>query len=216
MAEIIERIFYIDKRPHRFQKPMRSVGSCYNHAMPAKKYSRIGMIARWKPVHLGHQAILRALCNSGEEALVGIGSSNRYNARNSFTPEETRDMIQLVLAEFTNYRIIPVPDLDDGPRWRVMVMDLLGDLDIFVTANPYVMNLLKDDYRVIPPVELIPPRERVPAEGSEVRRAMARGEDWESLVPQVIAEYIKSNRLDKRFREEFGLETLAMEIIINS
>ncbi len=188
--------------------------SCYNHAMPAKKYSRIGMIARWKPVHLGHAAILRALCNSGEAALIGVGSSNRYNARNPFTFDETRDMLQLVLAEFSNFQVIPVPDLDDGPRWRVMVMDLFGDLDVFATANPYVASLLRDEYRVIPPVELIPPRERVPAEGSEVRRAMARGEEWESLVPQVIAEYIKSNRLDKRFRDEFGLETLAMMTVV--
>jgi nicotinamide-nucleotide adenylyltransferase len=182
--------------------------------MPSKKYARIGMIARWKPVHLGHTAILRALCNSGEEALIGVGSSNRYNARNPFTFEETRDMIQLVLASFSNYQIILVPDLDDGPRWRVMVKDLFCALDAFVTENPYVTDLLKDDYRVIRPVELIPPRERVPAEGSAVRRAMARGEDWESLVPPVVAEYIKSNHLDVRFRNEFGLETLAMDTII--
>ena len=182
--------------------------------MPAKKFSRVGMIARWKPVHLGHAAILRALCNSGEAALIGVGSSNRYNARNPFTFDETRDMLQLVLAEFSNFQIIPVPDLDDGPRWRVMVMDLFRDLDVFVTANPYVTSLLRDDYRVMPPVELILPGDRVPAEGSEVRRAMARGGEWESLVPQVIAEYIMSHRLDKRFRDEFGLETLAMMTVV--
>jgi nicotinamide-nucleotide adenylyltransferase len=151
---------------------------------------------------------------NGEEVLIGIGSSNRYNARNPFTLDETRDMIQLVLAEFSNYRILPVPDLDDGPRWRAMVKELFGELDVFVTENPYVTNLLKDDYRVVRPVELIPPPERVPAEGSAVRRAMARGEDWESLVLPIVAEYIKSNRLDIRFREEFGLQTLAMETII--
>ncbi len=95
-----------------------------------------------------------------------------------------------------------------------MVKDLFGDLDLFVTANPYVASLLKDDYRVIPPVELIRPRERVPAEGSEVRRAMARGEDWASLVPHAVAEYIKSNRMDRRFRDEFGLETLAMMTVV--
>ena len=182
--------------------------------MSAKQFTRIGMIARWKPVHLGHAAILRAVCNNGEAALIGIGSSNRYNARNPFTLEETRDMIQLVLAEFSKYRIIPVPDLDDGPRWGAMVKNLFGALDVFVTENPYVTSLLKDDYRVIRPVELIPPRERVPVEGSAVRRAMARGEDWESLVPNVIAEYIKSNHLDIRFREEFGLETLALATVV--
>lgn len=172
------------------------------------------MIARWKPVHLGHAAILRAVCNSGEAALLGIGSSNRYNARNPFTLEETREMIQLVLAEYSNFQLIPVPDLDDGPRWRALVQDLFGALDVFVTENPYVTSLLRDDYRVLRPVELIPPRERVPAEGSAVRRAMARGEGWESLVPTAVAEYIKSNKLDVRFREEFGLETLALVTVV--
>lgn len=172
------------------------------------------MIARWRPVHLGHQAILRALCLGGGDVLIGIGSSNRHNARNPFTLEETHNMIKLVLSEFNNYETIPVPDLDDGPRWRVMVKEAFGSLDVFVTENPYVTSLLKDDYRIMRPLELIPSEEQVPVDGSRVRRAMARGDDWESLVPNVVAEYIKSNQLDVRFRQEFGLETLAMETIV--
>ena len=179
-----------------------------------QRYRKIGMIARWRPVHLGHEAVLRALCKSGEEVLIGVGSSNRYNVRNPFTLEETTRMVELVLAGFDNYRIVPVPDLDDGPRWRVMVKEMFGALDLFVTENPYVASLLKDDYRVMRPIELIPFNERVPVDGSRVRRAMARGEDWESLVPSVVAEYIKSNRLDVRFREEFGLQTLVLETVV--
>lgn len=177
-------------------------------------YPRIGMIARWRPVHLGHAAILRALCKRGDRVFVGIGSSNRYNVRNPFTLEETQAMIKLVLSDFDHYQLIAVPDLDDGPRWRVLAKELFGALDLFVTENPYVANLLKDDYRIARPIELIPSEEQVPADGSRVRRMMARGEAWESLVPPVVAEYIKSNRLDVRFRAEFGLETLAMETII--
>ncbi len=177
-------------------------------------HAQIGMIARWRPVHLGHAVILKALCKSGDQVSIGIGSSNRYNVRNPFTLEETQAMLKLVLADFDNYQLIPVPDLDDGPRWRVMVMELFGTLDIFVTENPYVTNLLKADYRLMRPIELIPSEEQIPVDGSGVRRAMARGEAWESLVPSVVAEYIKSNHLDVRFREEFGLETLALETII--
>lgn len=186
----------------------------YNPVMLTEPYARIAMIARWRPVHLGHEVILRALCRSGEHVLIGIGSSNRYNVRNPFTLDETQHMLQLVLAEFKNYELIPVPDLDDGPRWRVMIREMFGALDVFVTENPYVASLLKDDYRIKRPVELILPEEQIPVDGSAVRRAMARGEDWESLVPSAIAEYIKSNRLDMRFREEFGLQTLALETMI--
>lgn len=169
------------------------------------------MVARWRPVHRGHALVLRALCDRAAHALIGIGSSNRYNLRNPFTLEETNDMIRLALDGRENYTLIPVPDLDDGPRWRLMILDLFGPLDLFVTANPYVASLLAEDYRVIKPVELLSENERIAIDGTMVRREMARGDGWRDLVPQNVADYIVAKQLDERFRREFGLETLALD-----
>jgi hypothetical protein len=47
-----------------------------------------------------------------------------------------------------------------------------------------------------------------------VRREMARGDDWQALVPEEIAEYITAEHLDERFRREFGLQALAIETIV--
>ena len=179
-----------------------------------ERWERIGMVARWRPVHRGQAAVLRALCDRAAEALIGIGSANRYNVRNPFTLEETMDMIHLVLAGRENYRLIPVPDLDDGPRWRRLVLDLFGPLDCFVTANPYVASLLAGDYPLLRPVDLVPPEDRVAIEGRMVRRAMAQGDGWRDLVPPEVADYIAARRLDVRFRREFGLQTLALEAAI--
>ncbi|MBN1659661.1 MAG: hypothetical protein JXA93_14745 [Anaerolineae bacterium] len=183
---------------------------------PHTRYGRIGMIARWQPVHLGHAPVLRALCDCAAQALIGLGSSNRYHARHPFTVDETRAMIDLALAGRSNYTLVPVPDLDDGPRWRLMVLDLLGPLDLFVTANPYVASLLGADYALIHPVELVPVAERVPVDGTVVRREMARGDGWRDLVPAAVAHYLVSHGLDERFRREFGLETLAMDLMVDS
>ncbi len=169
------------------------------------------MIARWRPVHLGHAAVLRALVARADELLVGIGSSNRLNARNPFSAGETREMLERVLPERPDARILEVPDLDDGPRWRAMVVELFGPLDAFATANPYVARLLGDDYRILRPVDLVPADERVPIDGTGVRREMARGEGWRDLVPGEVAAYISQRGLDRRFREEYGLETLALD-----
>ncbi len=169
------------------------------------------MVARWRPVHRGHTPVLRALCARSGHALIGIGSSNRYNARNPFTLEETIDMIQLALTGHEDFTLVPVPDLDDGPRWRAMIIEMFGPLDLFVTDNPYVASLLGKDYRVVRPVALVPEEERIAVNGTIVRRKMARGHDWQGLVPQEIADYITSRKLDERFRREFGLETLALE-----
>ncbi len=177
----------------------------------SKQFERIGMVARWRPVHLGHAPVLRALCEQAELALIGIGSANRYNLRNPFTLEEAAAMIKLVLAGRDNYRLIAVPDLDDGPRWRKMTLNLFGRLDCFVTANPYVASLLAEDYKVIRPVELVSPDEKIALEGRMVRREMAQGDGWRSLVPQAVAEYITASKLDERFRREFGLQTLALD-----
>jgi nicotinamide-nucleotide adenylyltransferase len=182
--------------------------------MGTKSFNRIGMVARWKPVHLGHLPVLHALCEQAEHALIGIGSSNRYNARNPFTVDETTDMLNLVLASYDNYTLIPVPDLDDGPRWRLMILDLFGPLDAYVTANPYVAHLLIEDYDLIKPVALVAEAHRIAVDGTMVRLEMARGGDWQALVPPEIAHYILENQLDERFRREFGLETLALEAVV--
>jgi nicotinamide-nucleotide adenylyltransferase len=175
---------------------------------------RIGMIARWRPVHLGHAAVLRALSDSAREAVVGIGSSNRYDIRSPFTAEETADMIRLVLGRRTNVRLVLVPDLDNGPRWRDMVVEMLGPLDMFVTDNPYVASLLDGSYKVVRPLSLVADRERLPVDGTLVRREMARGDAWVDLVPPPVAAYISSRRLDARFRREFGLATLSLETTV--
>jgi nicotinamide-nucleotide adenylyltransferase len=175
--------------------------------------ARIGVIARWQPVHLGHVPVLRALCKCSTQALIGIGSSNRYNMRNPFTFDERIEMLRLVLSERDNYTLMPVPDLDNGPRWRKLVINNFGRLDLFVTENPYVASLLADDYRIIKPVALIPEDQHIAVDGSLVRKAIAQGEGWQDLVPNEIEDYITIKRLDERFRREFGLQTLALETI---
>jgi nicotinamide-nucleotide adenylyltransferase len=168
------------------------------------------MIARWKPVHLGHAAVLEALVEHADEVLIGIGSSNLYDVRNPFTAEESAAMIRRVLGGRENYTVLPVPDLGHGPRWRAMVTEMFGPLDLFVTANDYVRDLMREAYRVVHPVHLVAPERRIPLDATAVRRAMAHGDGWTEMVPATVAELIRTEGLDRRFRREFGLATLAL------
>lgn len=178
--------------------------------------STAGMIARWQPVHLGHAAVLRALCTRYARVRIGIGSANVQDVRSPFRLEEVRAMLDLALADFDNYTLIPLPDLNDGPRWRAMVQEKFGALDVFYTANPYVRELLQGSYRVVHPVALLAPEERIPLDGTTVRLAMARGAPYAHLLPLAVAAYLDDNQLVERFRSEFGLETLAIQTIIQS
>jgi nicotinamide-nucleotide adenylyltransferase len=106
--------------------------------------------------------------------------------------------------------LVTVPDLDDGPRWRAMVREMLGPLDLFVTANGYVRSLLGADYPVVHPVRFVPPERRVRVDGATVRLAMARGAPWYELVPPEVCAIIEARGLVPRFRNEFGAQTLAL------
>lgn len=169
------------------------------------------MIARWKPVHLGHAAVLRALVRSADHVVLGIGSSNKLDVHNPFTAAETRAMLALALGDDqARCTVLDIPDLGDPPRWRLMVRELLGPLDQFVTANPWVEGLMRPDYPVVHPVTLLAPGEQVRVSGTMVRVAMARGGDWERLVPPAVANYLLDRGLAARFVREFGLETLSL------
>lgn len=179
--------------------------------MPPSRVPRLGMVARWKPVHLGHAAVLESLMERAEHVLIGIGSSNRYDLQNPFTAAESAEMIRRVLGSRGRYTLVEVPDLGHGPRWRAMVADLFGPLDLFVTANAYVRDLMREVYRVVHPVRLISPARRIALDGTAVRKAMARGEEWRDMVPSAVARYLESEDLLRRFRREFGLATLALD-----
>ena len=176
-------------------------------ALP-ERIGRAATIARFKPLHLGHAAVLDALAARADALTLGIGSSNVYDARNPFTARESAVMIRIAIGE---RHVIEVPDLNDGPRWRAMVVQMLGPLDLFVTANAYVRDLLIDDYLIAHPVWLIAPSRRVRIDATMVRREMAHGREWKKLVPDAIAQWLEREGLVERFLSEFGAETRAAD-----
>lgn len=171
---------------------------------------RVGLVARFKPVHLGHAAVLRGLLAQAESVQVGIGSANVHDLRNPWSAAESAAMLAAITPETARLRVVAIPDLGDGPRWRALVRATFGPLDAFVTANPYVRSLLADEYHVVHPIEFVAPHERVRVDGTEVRRRLALGRDWQALVPPAVAEYLLGHGLVERFQREFGLATLAL------
>ncbi len=174
---------------------------------------RVGMVARFKPLHNGHAVILETIGKKADEFLIGLGSANIYDHRNPWTADESRGMIDAFLSpRLTNYAFIEVIDLFDGPKWRLQILDRFGALDAFVTANDYVRTLLDNDYTILHPLAVIPPASRTPVTGTDVRYAMATSVPWRPLVPPAVADYLTEKGLVERFRTEFGLETLARAV----
>ena len=172
------------------------------------------ILGRWQPVHLGHQAALQSLCERFERVTIGIGSSNVTDYRSPFALDHIRAMLHLALDGFSNYRIIPIPDDPDDAAWQQSVRIAFSQPDVLFTANPWVAHLLEDTFPLAHPAAAIPPGRRVKVSGTMVRRALARGAEWQQLLPPPVADYLAAHGLEKTFRARFGLHTLAMETVV--
>lgn len=180
------------------------------------KPSRVGFIGRFKPLHNGGAVALEAICRQAAEVIIGLGSSNKYNLRNPFTAEESRGMLEAFLTpRFANYSFVEVPDFAhlpeyaDGQQWRKYILEHFGTLNYFFTGNLYVKQLLEGDYPFLHPASLLPQEKMIKLRATEVRVEIARGGNWQSLVPLQVADYLERNSLVERFRREFGRETLS-------
>jgi hypothetical protein len=102
-----------------------------------------------------------------------------------------------------------IPENKDHDLWIRDIKEAFGVIDAFVSSNPYVIDLLKDIYKVIPAVSFIKGKRYAEINATKVRYLMAKRDSWTELVPVSISSYILSKGLDKRFRKEFGSEVLA-------
>jgi nicotinamide-nucleotide adenylyltransferase len=175
----------------------------------------VGFIGRFKPLHIGGYHVLDALCRNANHVKIGIGSCNKYNIRNPFTVRESKEMIKAALINYSNYDFIKIPDFahipefKDGQKWKEFVKEKFGNLDYFVSGNDFVRELLKDEYELLYPHDLIDEEKKLRLCSTDVRIEMARYGDWKSLVPKPVADYLENNGIVDRFRREFGLLTLA-------
>lgn len=170
---------------------------------------RVGLVGRFRPLHKGAANMLEALCEEANEVVIGIGSSNRYDMRNPFTAHEAQEIIEKTLGQYKNISFLHIPDYghikgcEDGSCWKKKVIDSFGSLDAFVSGNEYVQELLGKEYHIINP--LVEDNELF--KGSIVRYLMTTNDDWQSLVPKPVAQYLLHNGLVERFRQEFGKQT---------
>jgi nicotinamide-nucleotide adenylyltransferase len=180
-----------------------------------KTLGRVGLVGRFRPFHIGAATAIDCICEQAEEVVIGIGSANKYDLRNPFTADETQSMIDAYLSSrHDNYTFVHLndyghlPEFSDGQRWREEVLDKFGSLDVFISGNAWVRDLLKGDYFVAHPVLYIPEERRVPVSGTMTRLALAMNDSWEALIPKETTVHLTAYGLDSRFRAEFGYDTI--------
>ena len=147
-------------------------------------------IGRFQPLHRGHLDMARRILDGHDELIVGVGSAQvSHTPENPFTAGERVEMIKRALeAEgFTRWFLFPIPDTGVHSTWVSHVLSQVPPVRVVYTNSTLVHRLFEEHGL---PVKGLPLLDRDQLSGTEVRRRMRSGEDWRSLVPPTVSEYI--------------------------
>lgn len=145
--------------------------------------------------------MVKRILESNERIIIGIGSAQySHTGENPFTAGERYEMIERSLeAEgIHHYLIVPIPDTHVHSVWVSHATSLVPRFDVVYTNSDLVVRLFREHgLKVLSPPLL--DRERL--SGTEVRHRMLKGQDWESLVPKAVADYVREIDGLDRIRE---------------
>jgi len=160
-------------------------------------------IGRFQPFHLGHLEAVNHILKQVDELIIVVGSAqNSHTVENPFTAGERTTMIRMALKdakiEPSKYVVTPLPDAEFHVVWVAHLLSQTPAFQVAFTNEPLTARLLKE---AGVHVERIPFFQREFFTATEVRRRMLSSEDWESLLPHAVAEYLKSIEGVERIRE---------------
>ena len=150
-------------------------------------------VGRFQPFHKGHLATVKFALGKVDQLVIVVGSAQKsHESKNPFTADERVRMIKESLdsdkVDMFKVLIIPVPDVDVHSLWTRQVDVLVPKYDVVFANDPFTLMLFRE--RGVKTVEA-PLLDRSEMQATEVRKKMATGEAWESLVPAPVAVIIK-------------------------
>jgi nicotinamide-nucleotide adenylyltransferase len=146
-------------------------------------------IGRFQPFHLGHLSDIKQALKDVDELIIVIGSSQYSGTeKNPFSCEERKRMINKVLKKegLSNYKIIPVRDIHNNPRWVAHVEKHIPKVDVVYTGNKLVERLFKERGYSVRRVRMIKG-----LDSTKIRRMIAANKPWKNLVPESVANEIE-------------------------
>lgn len=156
-------------------------------------------LGRFQPLHLGHWWMIRHL-SEHYDVVLAIGSSEApLSASNPFSCAERVEMITrtFLAAGLSVPALYEVPDIPEDDAYVDHVIGIVGAVDLLVSAEQdWTRDLFaKRGYEI----EYVGRQQRISA--TEVRRRMRMGEDWQSLLPRPVAEFLEELGAEQRLRE---------------
>ncbi|UCD93220.1 MAG: nicotinamide-nucleotide adenylyltransferase [Methanobacteriota archaeon] len=147
-------------------------------------------VGRFQPFHNGHLFMVRKILEDLDRVIIGIGSAQHsHTPRNPYTSSERQSMIERALEgeNIRSYEIVLIEDVGEHSLWVPYVESLVPRFGVIFSNDPLTVRLFREKgYEV----RELPLERREEYSGTELRRRMSSGEDWEHLVPDAVADYI--------------------------
>ncbi|MCL7415436.1 MAG: nicotinamide-nucleotide adenylyltransferase [ANME-2 cluster archaeon] len=164
-------------------------------------------IGRFQPYHLGHQTVLELIAQEVDEIIIGIGSAQTsHEPDDLFTAGERVLMMTEALEDLdVKHYIIPIEDIRRNSVWVSHVISMTPPFKVVYSNNPLVIQLFEEAGFE---VRQSPLYQREQYSGTEIRRRMLSGEEWQSLVPPSTADIIKDIGGVERLKKISGKDSI--------
>lgn len=163
-------------------------------------------IGRFQPLHKGHFSVFQQITEECDSIIIGIGSAQiERETENPLSGGERITMIKKVLEnrDLGPYEIYPIPDIECYPAWPYYVKTILPSFDCLYVHSKTVLRLFEGIRTKLRKVDEFNKEEW---SATEVRRRIREGEDWESLVPEEVAKYLKEINMKDRLKPPISMK----------
>ncbi len=150
-------------------------------------------VGRFQPFHKGHLEAIRGILREIDELVIVVGSSQySHKLENPFTAGERVTMIRRAIEECEiqprRYWIVPVPDANVHMIWVAQIVGYCPKFDVVYANEPLTRRLFVEaDFKV----KLVHFYKRKVYSATEIRKRILGGKNWEELVPNSVAHFIK-------------------------
>ncbi|MDR2719507.1 MAG: nicotinamide-nucleotide adenylyltransferase, partial [Nitrososphaerota archaeon] len=153
-------------------------------------------VGRFHPFHFGHLHAIKEVLTKVDELVIVIGSAQySHNLKNPFTAGERLSMIRHALqeADIDSNRvwIVPVPDMHLHMLWVSVVEGYTPKFNKLYSNEPLTRRLFIETGYTVENISLF---DRQIYTSTLVREQMLKNENWITLVPKSVADFI--NKID--------------------
>lgn len=149
-------------------------------------------VGRFQPFHLGHLEAIKEALAEVDELVIVIGSAQySHNINNPFTAGERLVMIRRALQEagidLSRIWIVPVPDVHLHMLWVSAVEGYTPRFKVVYSNEPLTRRLFMEAGYKVKSIQFF---QRKLYTSTIVREKMLKGENWVSMVPKSVADFI--------------------------